>query len=170
MWIGTRRTSPRPAALATRARSLPRELEGIPEEERRYINHTYSLILKATHEKLLALKALEEQQNIDEAQKRYESQVKEVVKKLQYEETPPGLEAFEGDVLEALSLQAEFFRRAAGLRASGSDMTEVFRIPAGRKASSHLQAAWRAMAHRYPAWKKATSESVYHHLCALDLF
>jgi hypothetical protein len=28
----------------------------------------------------------------------------------------------------------------------------------------------RLMAARYPAWSAATQQSVYHHLCALDLF
>jgi hypothetical protein len=37
-------------------------------------------------------------------------------------------------------------------------------------ASSRLIAAWGRMQARYPGWPSETRESIYHHLCALDLF
>ena len=35
---------------------------------------------------------------------------------------------------------------------------------------AHFIAAWSRMQARYPAWSAETRDSVYHHLCALDLF
>ena len=49
-------------------------------------------------------------------------------------------------------------------------MDDVWRIPEGRQASGRLIAAWGRMQARYPQWSRETSDSVYHHLCALDLF
>ncbi len=37
-------------------------------------------------------------------------------------------------------------------------------------ASARLIAAWGKMSARYPAWSAETRDSIYHHLCALDLF
>src|SRR5690242_8831494 len=40
--------------------ALPRDLPGVPQAERAYINHTYTRILRATQAKLVLLKALDE--------------------------------------------------------------------------------------------------------------
>ena len=49
-------------------------------------------------------------------------------------------------------------------------MTEVYAVPQGRQASAKLISAWGRMQSRYPAWATETKDSIYHHLCALDLF
>ena len=49
-------------------------------------------------------------------------------------------------------------------------MDEAYQLPQGRQASARLVGAWSQMQARYPAWSAATRDSIYHHLCALDLF
>ncbi len=49
-------------------------------------------------------------------------------------------------------------------------MSEAYQVPEGRQASRHLFSAWARMQARYPSWSRETADSIYHHLCALDLF
>ena len=49
-------------------------------------------------------------------------------------------------------------------------MDEAYGLPQGRQASTRLVAAWSRMQARYPGWAGETRDSIYHHLCALDLF
>ena len=49
-------------------------------------------------------------------------------------------------------------------------MAEVYQIAEGRQASARLISAWGRMQGRYPSWAPETKDSIYHHLCALDLF
>ena len=49
-------------------------------------------------------------------------------------------------------------------------MAEVYPIAEGRQASGRLISAWGRMQARYPGWSPETRDSIYHHLCALDLF
>jgi hypothetical protein len=86
------------------------------------------------------------------------------------EPVPPGLEGFAQDVIAALELQRNAFDQAVRARLQGSPPDEVFRLPEGRAASQRLIAAWNQMSQRYPDWPKPMRDSVYHHLCALDLF
>lgn len=150
--------------------ALPRSLPGIPEGERGYINRTYARLLRATQVKLVVLKALEEGQDVQGAVTRYLGQTTPLAERLRAEPAPAGLGPFQDDVVQALLLQQDFFRKAAPLRASGRSMVEVYKIPEGRQASSRLVAAWGRMQARYPSWSAETSNSIYHHLCALDLF
>ena len=83
---------------------------------------------------------------------------------------PEGLGPFQQDVLAALELQQGFFRKALPLRAAGRGMDVAFQLPEGRQASGRLIAAFGQMQARYPSWSPATRDSIYHHLCALDLF
>jgi hypothetical protein len=86
-------------------------------------------------------------------------------------ETPPaGLEEFRDDVVAAFEQQGAFFAKAAPLRRSGGSMDAVMALPEGQTASARLQSAWGRMVQRYPSWDEATKDSIYHHLCALDLF
>jgi hypothetical protein len=160
--VGTRY----PCALT----ALPRTLPGIPEADRAYINRTYTRILRATQAKLVVLKALDENRDLEGALERYRVATTRVVDSVRAEPTPSGLEAFQDDVIEALSLQQAFFGKALPLRQGGGGMAEVYTIPEGRQASARLISAWRRMSARYGSWPAETSESIYHHLCALDLF
>jgi hypothetical protein len=150
--------------------ALPRGLPGIPEPDRDYINRTYARILRATQAKLVLLKALEERQDLDARLARYVSALAPLVQRQRDDRVPAGLEPFQGDVLSALGLQQAFFSKAVPLRAGGGGMDAAYRIAEGRQASTRLIAAWSRMQARYPAWPAETRDSVYHHLCALDLF
>jgi hypothetical protein len=150
--------------------ALPRDLPGIPPPERIYINHAYTRILRATQAKLVLLKALEANAGLPDALAAYHRATKLQAARLTNEAPPAGLEAFQADVLAAVALQEGFFDAAVPLRQAGKDMAEVYAIPEGRQASARLIAAWAKMQARYPTWPAATRDSIYHHLCALDLF
>jgi hypothetical protein len=149
--------------------ALPRALPGIPEADRAYVNRTYARILRATQAKLVVLKALEEGRDVPGAVARYQDATSAIVERVRAEPPPAGLEAFQEDVASALVLQQAFFRQSVAVRARGS-MADVYRIPEGRQASARLFAAWGRMSARYAAWSAETRDSIYHHLCALDLF
>ena len=151
--------------------ALPRDPVGIPPADRAYINHAYARILRATQAKLLVLDALfNDSARIAAATARYQATTAELLARLRAESPPEGLAPFRDDVVAALALQRDFFAKAAPLRNGGGSMDAVFALAEGHAASARLQAAWGRMAARYPAWDAATKDSIYHHLCALDLF
>jgi hypothetical protein len=150
--------------------ALPRALRGIPEADRAYINRTYARILRATQTKLVVLKALEEGRDVSGAVARYLQTTTPIVERVRGEPAPAGLGPFQDDVATALSLQQGFFRKSVAVRERGGTMADVYRIPEGRQASARLIAAWGQMSARYPSWSAETRDSIYHHLCALDLF
>lgn len=149
---------------------LPRALPGIPEPERAYVNRTYARILRAIHAKLVLLKALEQARGIEPALASYQQRTEAIVERIRGESPPMGLGPFQDDVVQALALQQAFFRQAASRRAAGASMAEIYAIPEGRQASPRLIAAFGRMSARYPSWTAQTRDSIYHHLCALDLF
>jgi len=150
--------------------ALPRGLPGIPEGDRSYVNHTYARLLRATQAKLVLLKAIEEARGIEPALARYRDTTRGLAARQGSEAVPVGIEPFQADVLGALELQQIFFAKAAALRQSGRGMDAVYGVREGREASARLIAAWSRMQGRYPGWPPATRDSIYHHLCALDLF
>jgi hypothetical protein len=150
--------------------ALPRALPGIPETDRAYINRTYSRLLRATQAKLILLKALDGSRDVQTAQRRYADAVAPLAERQAADTVPTGLAPFQEDVREAVRLQQVFFTKAAPLRESGRTMAEVYQLPEGHQASARLISAWGRMQARYPAWSPETKDSIYHHLCALDLF
>ena len=150
--------------------ALPRALPGIPEADRAYVNRTYTRILRATQAKLVMLKALDEGGDLGGALARYRVATSSLAERLRAEPAPSGLAPFQDDVSQALALQQAFFAKAVPLREAGRTMAEVYAVPEGRQASSRLVSAWARMQARYPSWSRETSDSIYHHLCALDLF
>jgi hypothetical protein len=126
-------------------------------------------VLRATQAKLVMLKALEEGRG-PAALARYQAAIERLAERLRAEPAPAGLGPFQEDVLQALALQQAFFVKAAALRQAGGSMAEAYRIAEGRQASQRLFSAWYRMQARYPAWSADTKDSIYHHLCALDLF
>lgn len=150
--------------------ALPQGLPGIPETDRAFINRSYARILKATQAKLVLLNALEQQREMRARLLRYLETTEGLLARQRTEEVPAGLEPFQQDVLGALELQRTFFSKAEAERERDGSMDDVYRIPEGRLASSRLIAAWGRMRARYPGWPSETRESIYHHLCALDLF
>jgi hypothetical protein len=152
--------------------ALPRELPGIPKGDRRFVNHVYSMVLKATRAKLALMAALygKDASALEPASSAYRRATDDVLKKIHTETVPAGLEGFAQDVTAAIELQRDAFQQAVRARAQGGSPDEVFRIPQAREASQRLIAAWNKMSQRYPDWPQPMRESVYHHLCALDLF
>jgi hypothetical protein len=150
--------------------ALPRDLPGVPEGDRAYVNRTYTRVLRATQAKLVLLKARDENGALEAALARYQETTSSLTGRVRDDAPPAGLEAFRDDVIAALELQQAFFAKAVPLRRSGRDLRDVYAIPEGRQASSRLIAAWGKMQARYPRWSAATQDSIYHHLCALDLF
>jgi hypothetical protein len=150
--------------------ALPRELAGVPRRDREYINRTYARVLRATQAKLVLLKALQERAGIPRALDTYLASTGRLVTALRGDVIPEGLEAFHADVIGAIELQQRFFKKAADVRTNGGSMEAVYEIAEGRQASKRLFAAWGRMTERYPEWDEKTKDSIYHHLCALDLF
>ena len=148
--------------------ALPPALPGIPEADRAYLSRTYAVILRATHAKLVALKALESRRDLPLALARYQDATRPLALKLA-QPPPAGLAAFQEDVLQALALQQAFFAEATRLREAGREMDEVYAIPQGQQASAELASAWSRMQARYAEWSPETKDSLYHHLRALDL-
>jgi hypothetical protein len=153
--------------------ALPPGLPGIPSADRRFINHVYSMILKAVQAKLVLQAALDQEKGeaLDARFTAYMRTTDEALKKIQAEPVPEGLPSFTADVIQAIKLQRAFFRKAVTARQRGMSLEEVFHFPEARDASGLLLRAWAKMARRYKdAWTPATKDSIYHHLCALDFF
>lgn len=151
--------------------ALPRELPGIPAGDRRFINHVYSMLLRSTQAKLSLQKALAQGgAPIVAAHAQYRRTTGDALAKIRAEPMPAGLEKFTENVTAALELQRTAFEKAVQVRASGGAAGEEYRVPEGRAASQRLIAAWRKMTQRYPEWPREMQDSIYHHLCALDLF
>jgi len=150
--------------------ALPRALPGIPDADRAYVNRTYTRILRATQAKLVLLKALDEGRDLRPALARYQEASQALAQRLAAEPPPEGLAPFQEDVGKALALQQAFFAKAVPMREAGRSMADVYAIGEGREASSRLISAWGRMQARYPSWSPETRDSIYHHLCALDLF
>ena len=151
-------------------RALPSALPGIPEADRAYINRTYARVLRATQAKLVLLRALDEGRGMRAALAPYEDAVGRLASRLAADQPPAGLAPFQEDVRQALALQQSFFAKAVPLREGGASMAEVYQLGEGRQASARLISAWGRMQARYPSWSAETKDSIYHHLCALDLF
>jgi hypothetical protein len=153
--------------------ALPPGLPGIPAADRRFVNHVYSMILKAVQAKLVLQAALGEEKGeaLDARFTAYMRATTEALKKIEAEPVPEGLPSFTADVIEAIKLQRAFFRKAVTARHRGGSLEEIFQFPEARDASKLLLRAWAKMARRYQsAWAPATKDSIYHHLCALDFF
>ena len=150
--------------------ALPDDLTGVPAGDKQFINHVYSLILKALQAKMVMLSALNGSSGFSTAYSTYYSSIASARAKIVAEPTPSGLETFKAQVVAAIDNQAQFFNKAQAMRQQGKTFEEVMQVPEGRTASQMLMAAWNEMAKRYPSWSPAVKDSIYHHLCALDLF
>lgn len=151
--------------------ALPKDLVGIAEGDRHYIDHAYGLVVRAIHAKLLVLKVLGQSGgNYDAAAATYQASMTPALAKLKAEPIPAGLEAFHAGLVAAFDFQVSFFAEAAVARKAGKTWDQMMAIPSGRAASKQLFAAWAEMERRYPKWSPAVKDSIYHHLCALDLF
>lgn len=148
---------------------LPRDLKGIPAQDKTYINHVYAMILKCTQAKV-ALMAKLRKGEARNAYSRYYYDTRDALAKIRSEPTPKGLEPFRNQVVTAITTQVTFFDKATKGAEAGKSFNELMAIPEGKQASGLLMAAWGQMSARYPSWDASTKDSIYHHLCALDVF
>ena len=150
--------------------ALPRDLPGIPAADKRYINHVYAMILQCVQAKTALMAELQHPSRARSAYTSYYSKTVAAMGKIKQEKTPNGLAAFKKQVLEAITLQVNFFDKASKMAAQGKSMQTLMAIPEGRQASALLIQAFNQMTASYPSMAQATKDSIYHHLCALDLF
>jgi hypothetical protein len=150
--------------------ALPDNLTGIPAADKQFINHVYSQILKALQAKMVMLSALNGSSGFSSAYSTYYGQIAALRAKILAEPTPGGLETFKAQIVSAIDNQCSFFDKAQKMRQQGKSFDEVMQVPEGKTASQMLMAAWNEMSKRYPSWSPEVKDSIYHHLCALDLF
>lgn len=150
--------------------ALPNDLKGIPEQDKKYINHVYAMILKCAQAKTIMCDQLRKKDKVTASYSRYYYSTREALNKIRLEPTPKGLEPFRNKVIKAVSLQMVFFEKASKQAKAEVPYSQLMTISEGKQASSLLISAWQAMTSRYPSWSAQTKESIYHHLCALDLF
>jgi hypothetical protein len=150
-------------------RPLPSNLAGIPAADRRYINHAYALILQCVQAKTIMVSKLTKG-SARNGYSTYYNTTRYALEKLRAEPTPKGLESFRNQVMNAILLQVKFFDKASLAAEANTPFNQLMQIPEGRQASSLLINAFGQMSARYPQWSAETKDSIYHHLCALDLF
>lgn len=152
--------------------ALPKDLSGIPDADKLFINHVYAMLLKALEAKLLMIDALMMGHNDSYTQvyKKYYADTVTARQRILAEPVPAGLQNFRDTVISAIDQQIIFFTKATKSRQSGQSAGEVMNIPEGRQASALLHQAWSGMESRYPKMNPALKDSTFHHLCALDLF
>lgn len=150
---------------------LPRDLTGIPQDEKLYVNHSFSLLLRLLQAKIVMFDTVMwEKQAYNNAYNTYYANTVAARQKFMQIPVPKGLEGFRNDVVNAVDKQIVFFRAAASARQSGKTSREVLQIPQAKEASSLLVSAWGKVQTRYPGMSAAVKDSMYHHLCALDVF
>lgn len=151
--------------------ALPKDLTGIPQADRRFINHTYAMILKCLQAKLVMIDTLfQDNQSYTNAYAVYYRDVAAARQRIMSEPVPAGCEAFRNTVVAAIDKQIQYFGKATTKRGAGGSSQDVLNLPEGRTASGLLQQAWSQMASKYPSMSPAVHDSTYHHLCALDVF
>lgn len=150
---------------------LPRDLTGIPQNEKLYIDHSFSLLLKMLQAKIVMFDTVSwDNQQYQSAYTTYYSSTVQARQKFLQLATPKGLEGFRNDVVNGLDKQIAFFQKASKMRADGKSAQDIMTIPEGKVASSLYMSAWQKIATRYPSMSAQVKDSMYHHLCALDIF
>jgi len=151
--------------------ALPKDLSGIPDSDKLFVNHVYAMLLKALEAKLLMIDALMGyNDSYTQVYKKYYADTVTARQKILAEPVPAGLQSFRDTVISAIDQQIIFFTKATKTRQGGQSAAEVMRIPEGQKSSTLLHQAWGGMESRYPKMNAQLKDSTYHHLCALDLF
>ncbi|MCW5821632.1 MAG: hypothetical protein KIT34_02455 [Cyanobacteria bacterium TGS_CYA1] len=150
---------------------LPRDLKGIPQNEKLYIDHSFSLLLKMLQAKIVMFDTVSwDNQQYQSAYTTYYFSTVSARQKFLQLATPKGLEGFKNDVINGLDKQIVFFQKSAKMRADGKSAQDILAIPEGKAASSLYMSAWQKIETRYPGLSAPVKDSMYHHLCALDIF
>lgn len=151
--------------------ALPSDLVGIPGKDHRYLNHVYAVIIGLVREKQTLLHAVSRRGDASQAHAAYVATSDDALTRLQAEPVPSGLVTFHEDVIAAIKLHRTHFERLMVARQNTREgPVDLSHITEGRQASQHLGAAWSAMEGRYDEWSPEVKDSIYHHLCALDLY
>ena len=151
--------------------ALPRDLTGIPQSEKIYIDHAFSLLLKMVQAKVVMFDTVWwDNQQYNSAYSNYYSKTVSARQKFLQLATPKGLEGFRNDVVNGLDKQVVFFQKASQMRLQGKSAQDIMSISEGRLASSLYISAWQKISSRYPSMSAPVKDSMYHHLCALDIF
>lgn len=148
---------------------LPPTMDGVLPGDRLYINHVFSMILKCAQAKTIMCSKLTKGSARSAYAKYYASTI-DALKTIRAEPTPRGLELFRNQLMQGIILQIKFFDKAATAAEAGTDFNTILKIPEGKQASSQLQSAWGQLKARYTNFGPTTENSMYHHLCALDMF
>lgn len=155
--------------------AIPAGLPGITAEHAPWVEHACATIVKAIHAKLPLLEAMRtgEKRKVNGLHRTYQRTLREALRLLRDAEPPAPLVAFRDDVVAALDLQLQFFAEAvsrfhAQPHPAGYD--SIWQVGQGREASQRLLGAWGKLQALYRGLPKETHDSLYHHLCALDLF
>lgn len=150
---------------------LPRDLTGILPSEKLYVDHAFSLLLKMLQAKIVMFDTVSwDNQQYSSAYSSYYSNTVSARQKFLQLATPKGLEGFRNDVVNGLDKQVVFFQKAAQMRSQGKSAQDIMSIPEGKLASSLYISAWQKISSRYPNMSTSVKDSMYHHLCALDIF
>jgi hypothetical protein len=150
--------------------ALPADLVGIPDEERNYVNHVYAVVIGVVRAKQVLLGAFARPGKASQEYASYVTTTEDALTSLKHEAVPAGLETFHQDVIASVELHRVYFQKLATARAGGSGPIDGHQFPEGHEASAKLMAAWHAMEGRYTEWSPAVKDSIYHHLCAFDLY
>lgn len=170
-WYPTSISAPAGHTYPCALTALPKDLTGIPDGDKRFINHVYAMLLKCCQAKLVMIDELMKDNGAySTTYAKYYADTAAARQKIATEPVPKGLESFRNSVLSAVDQQVQFFNKAVTARQQGQSAQQVLAIPEGRAASSMLFAAWSEMQTRYPSMSAPVKDSTYHHLCALDLF
>jgi hypothetical protein len=152
--------------------ALPRHLPGIDSTDHTFINHIFSMILQCLRAKLVMIDTLYlPDKNYDAAYSSYYAQTIDARRRIVSEPEPPKLKGFKEDLIRALDSQMVFFQKAVALKKQGGSIEKILEIEEAKKASSLLMSAWSKISAQYgKSWDPAVKDSIYHHLCALDVF
>lgn len=163
--------------------------DAFPKKDRLFADHTFTMIIRTIWAKLTLMETWRvmdvrrghrklSTSKLKAAFNTYEKEVRKNLEVLKAEEIPgkdKALTAFRNDVVKAIELQLVFFKKGRDLvvklpHPKGYD--SMLKVPEGKQASRLLISAWGKIARHYKNWgkSKATKDSVYHHLCALDVF
>ncbi len=168
-WYPDDTSPPRGTAYPCAFSPLPKSLEGIPPSHHEYVNHAAGLLVKCIHQRLIVHKGLAE--GSEPVLATY-LEVMRTTRDLLARETPPAsLRGFHDDLVAAIDLQVKSYPEAFAARQQGKEVADALRAAPGfGQASARLHAAWTKLEQRYPGWSPAVKDSLYHHLCALDIY
>ena len=148
---------------------LPAVLSGIPDTDVQFIDLTYALILKAIHEKLMLMKALGSTQQKTALAKYINNSTRLQSDITRIQTTNKNMKAFKESIVRVLALQRTFFKKLIALDNKYPVSKKMKRVPERKEISATLKEAWKLTRATYPNISSAVRDSLFNHLCALDI-